>query len=117
MENRIEKFSDKENYIMSIAIIELGGPYHVSSRFYDHLYRFHQKELDLINEDLEKGEGIFISSIPLVLDALYLMLETNDVDFNVICRNDIHGSRVGIITRDDVKILYNNLETAYKEES
>jgi|SRR3989344_6508084 len=109
------RLNKKENYIISVAVSELGGPYHKVSRFYKHLTGPHQQEYDEIQRVIDQHMGVYSNQIPLVLDALYLMNETDDTDFLVICRNDIKNSTIGTITRDDVKFLCDKLEKIYNE--
>lgn len=109
----LEMFSEKESYIMSLAITELGGPYHKVTRFYDHLLDFHQDEFDEISKSIDQKTSILFKQIPLILDALYLMNETDDTDFEVICRNDVKGSIIGKISREDVSVLCDKLEKIY----
>ena len=111
----LEIFSDKENYIISLAIIELGGPYHKVTRFYNHLLDFHQDEFDKISELIDKNLPILYEQIPLILDVLYLMNEIDDCDFEVVCRNDIKNSVMGNISREDISKLCDKLEKIYKE--
>jgi len=111
-----EVLNKKEKYMISVAILELGGPYHKVSRFYNHLLSLHQAEFDDISEKIDKEMGVPIEKIPLVLDALYLLNETGDTDFEVICRNDIKNSSIGTITRVDVKGLCDKLEKIYSEQ-
>lgn len=110
-----EVLNKKEKYIIGVAILELGGPYHKASRFYNHLLSLHQVEFDDISEKIDKEMGAPIEKIPLVLDALYLLNETDDTDFEVISRNDMKNSSIGTITREDVKGLCDKLEKIYSE--